>query len=55
MRIANRLKNENIKQRDLTPEVGTRWYKSPEVFLGQKDYDFQSEMWSVGLIMSELM
>lgn len=49
------MKFANLTKRDLTPEVGTRSYKSPEVLLGQTDYGFQADMWSIGCIMAELL
>ena len=43
------------KKRDLTPTVQTRFYRSPEVILMDKSYDKASDIWSVGLILAELM
>ena len=43
------------KKRDLTPTVQTRFYRSPEVILMDNSYNQASDIWSVGLILAELM
>lgn len=35
--------------------VVTRWYRAPEVLLGDSHYDFAIDIWSVGCILAELM
>lgn len=42
-------------KRSLTPGIGSRWYRSPEVILQCHKYDHQYDMWSVGCILSELL
>ncbi|XP_071717930.1 cyclin-dependent kinase F-4-like [Rutidosis leptorrhynchoides] len=37
-----------------TDYVTTRWYRAPEVILGQDIYDFSVDMWAMGTIMVEL-
>lgn len=37
----------------LTTEVQTLWWRSPEIFLGMKNYDFKIDLWSAGIIMLE--
>ena len=39
----------------LTHEVVTLWYRSPEILLGQKDYDFSTDIWSIGCILGEML
>jgi cell cycle related kinase len=39
----------------LTPIVGTRWYRSPELLFGAKHYTTSIDMWSVGCIFAELL
>jgi len=39
----------------LTNEVGTRWYKSPELLYGTRKYDFSIDIWSAGCILAELL
>jgi len=41
--------------RRLTPQVSTRWYRSPEVLFGSKTYGFGTDMWSVGCVFAELL
>lgn len=38
-----------------TGEVQTIWYKSPEVILGERRYESAIDMWSVGVIMCDLL
>ena len=40
---------------DQTNRVVTRWYRSPELLLGETKYDTSVDMWSVGAIMGELV
>ena len=43
-----------IKPIKLTLEVGSRWYKAPELLFGCKVYDYKIDLWSVGCIIAEL-
>jgi serine/threonine protein kinase len=43
------------KRRELSPAVQTRWYRSPEVILLQKKYTEQIDIYSVGMILCQLM
>lgn len=38
----------------LTSRVGTLWYRSPELLLGQIHYGVAVDMWSVGCVFGEL-
>eukprot|EP00754_Rhynchopus_humris_P006591 Rhum_TRINITY_DN13154_c0_g1::Rhum_TRINITY_DN13154_c0_g1_i1::g.57482::m.57482/K08817/CCRK; cell cycle related kinase len=40
---------------DMTHEVGTKWYRSPELLLGSRSYTSGIDVWSTGCIMAELM
>ncbi|KAF0266812.1 hypothetical protein FOG51_01480 [Hanseniaspora uvarum] len=40
---------------NMTNNVVTRWYKAPELLLGSKNYDFKIDIWSLGLIIIELL
>lgn len=31
------------------------WYRPPELILGEKTYDFEIDMWSVGCIIVEVL
>jgi len=44
----------NMK-RQLTGHVVTRWYRSPEIILLEKDYGPAVDVWSVGCIFAELL
>jgi len=47
-------KGENKDKRPLTPGVGTKWYKAPEIIFGSKNYDKSVDIWSFGCLMAEL-
>ena len=36
-------------------EVGTKWYKAPEILYGQRDYGEKVDLWSLGTILAELL
>ncbi|OQS53482.1 KIN28 [Ecytonucleospora hepatopenaei] len=38
----------------MTPNAVTRWYRAPEMLLGQTQFGFKSDIWSVGVIMAEM-
>lgn len=42
------------KQKTLTREVETLWYRAPEVMLGMKQYSYPIDMWAVGCILAEI-
>lgn len=39
----------------MTHEVETRWYRAPELLLGNQQYGEEIDIWSVGCVMAELM
>ena len=39
----------------LSEAVATRWYRSPEMLLGSVSYSKQTDVWSVGCIIAELL
>lgn len=39
----------------MTFDVGTRWYKAPEMMLGSKDYDEKIDVWAAGSVFAELL
>ena len=43
------------KKRSISPYVGTRSYRAPEIHLLQKQYDFAADMWSVGCCIYEML
>ena len=36
-------------------EVGTKWYKAPEILYGCRDYTEKVDLWSLGTILAELL
>ena len=43
------------RKRDMTEVVQTRWYRSPEVILTDKNYDQSADIWSLGVSLAELL
>jgi mitogen-activated protein kinase 1/3 len=43
------------KARDLSNHVVSRWYRSPEVILVEKNYNSAIDIWSTGCILSEMI
>lgn len=39
----------------MSVDVGTRWYKAPEILLGSRSYDEKVDIWSAGCILAELL
>ena len=39
----------------MTDYVATRWYRSPEILLGSRQYTKGVDMWSLGCIMAEMI
>lgn len=40
---------------NMSPNVVTRWYRAPELFLGAKNYGTGIDLWAVGCIFAELL
>lgn len=40
---------------NITPGVTTLWYRAPEILLGSEHYSFAVDIWSIGLILAELL
>ncbi|ETO12618.1 hypothetical protein RFI_24756 [Reticulomyxa filosa] len=53
--INNKCNDKDTTSLLLTNEVGTRWYKSPELLYGSHEYNCSMDMWSVGCILGELI
>lgn len=52
---ANFKNNENKRKRCLSSRIVSRWYRSPEVILTEKDYDTSIDIWSMGCILAETL
>lgn len=48
-------KSENKKKRCLSSRIVSRWYRSPEVILTEKDYESSLDIWSLGCILAETL
>lgn len=40
---------------DLTDYVATRWYRAPELLVGDKHYGSAVDVWAVGCLFAELV
>lgn len=43
------------KTDNLTDYVATRWYRAPELLLGNEGYDEKIDVWSVGCVLAEML
>ena len=43
------------RRANMTTMVVTRWYRAPELFLGDRNYSEKVDIWSVGCIFAELL
>lgn len=47
---------DSIEERDtMTPQVGTQWYRAPELLLGSRHHTPGIDMWSAGCLIAELI
>jgi cell cycle related kinase len=51
----SRIHNNRTELRTYTHQVATRWYRAPELLFGSTAYDYCVDMWSVGVILAELV
>lgn len=49
------LSRSNLDNKSLTALVTTRWYRAPEMILGNKKYNEKIDLFAVGCILSELL
>ena len=52
--ISKRIQEERARDSPMSLEVGTRWYKAPELLLGSRTYATPIDLWSAGCIFAEL-
>jgi mitogen-activated protein kinase 1/3 len=43
------------KKRCLSSHISSRWFRSPEIILVEKEYGHASDMWSIGCVLYEIM
>ena len=54
-RLKDTRKDRKHMKRELSPHVVTRWYRSPELILMEKDYGKKIDIWSMGAIFAEML
>ena len=54
-RLQKTRKDRKHMKRELSPHVVTRWYRSPELILMEKDYGTKIDVWSIGVIFAEMI
>lgn len=54
VKLQRRREERKNKKVCLSNHVATRWYRAPELILIEKQYDFASDMWSLGCTFYEL-
>lgn len=55
LRIADLGQARLAKGRPFSHQVGSRWYRSPELLYGSRKYSFPVDLWSVGCIIAEMV
>lgn len=45
----------NKRKRQLSSRIVSRWYRSPEVILTEKEYESTLDIWSMGCILAETL
>ncbi len=49
------MSKDTTTQGDQTPRVVTCWYRAPEICVGETTYTEKSDMWSVGMVLFEMI
>ena len=47
--------NVSSTENELSSHITTRYYRSPEMILMNKNYSYPSDIWSAGVIFGELL
>jgi len=55
LKIADFGMAREIDNKPMTPQVVTVWYRAPELLFGAREYTKAIDIWSVGLILGELL
>jgi len=55
LKIADFGMAREVTSRPMTPQVVTVWYRAPELLFGSREYTRAVDIWSVGLILGELL
>eukprot|EP01060_Flectonema_neradi_P016338 TRINITY_DN22939_c0_g1_i1.p1 TRINITY_DN22939_c0_g1~~TRINITY_DN22939_c0_g1_i1.p1 ORF type:complete len:414 (+),score=35.07 TRINITY_DN22939_c0_g1_i1:192-1433(+) len=53
--LARSYKKSSDISRDMTHEVGTKWYRAPELLLGCRCYGSSIDIWSCGCVLAEMI
>lgn len=44
-----------VKDREMSRSIQSRWYRAPEIILTERYYDQAIDMWSIGCVLYELL
>ena len=55
LKDSSEARDERNHQRELSPNVVMRWYRSPELILCNHYYDQSIDIWSLGCILAEML
>lgn len=47
-------RQKNFKPQIMTDYVATRWYRPPEIILGNPYYGFAADVWTFGCVLIEI-
>ena len=53
--LANTRKTRQKRQRNMSSNVVSRWYRAPELIVCEKNYDYAVDVWSMGCILAEML
>ena len=53
--LTNTKEERKNKKRELTSTIMTRWYRAPEVIITDKNYNKAIDIWSLGIILVEIL
>ena len=45
----------SVPPREMTKEIQSLWYRAPEVIMGNLNYTSAVDLWSIGLIIQEML
>lgn len=53
--LARVFKANNKGERPYSPQVASRWYRSPELLFGSSSYGPSVDLWAAGCVFAEML